>query len=239
MKWILTFYFWLYFFYLQKYRLHTRRPSPSPQAAGGPTPQLVVLGGIWVPPEYAAGGHNGPTALYSPASHAPTHYCATPMPQDFYTTAQQPQQSGHHQLHHHTLHHQLHVYRASTTSRTQSSPESDLRGNGDQSESIEDGKSESGSWKAGTESGEKDMAARRSEDREDSNGSQITLKFWSRLGLGFRSTFRATILYGEELRCLILNLSLFNVKYIGRVMVNLVSVKKVIKEKVSVCFVFL
>ncbi|CAM6051287.1 unnamed protein product [Sphagnum compactum] len=33
--------------HLQKYRLHTRRPSPSPQS-------LVVLGGIWVPPEYAA-----------------------------------------------------------------------------------------------------------------------------------------------------------------------------------------
>ncbi|KAM5547811.1 myb family transcription factor EFM [Rosa sericea] len=163
--------------HLQKYRLHTRRPSPSPQTTGGPTPQLVVLGGIWVPPEYATAGHNGPTALYSPASHAPTHYCATPMPQDFYTTAQQQPQSGHHQLHHHTLHHQLHVYRASTTSRTQSSPESDLRGNGDRSESIEDGKSESGSWKAGTESGEKGMASRRSEDREESNGSQITLKF--------------------------------------------------------------
>lgn len=163
--------------HLQKYRLHTRRPSPSPQAAGGPTPQLVVLGGIWVPPEYATAAHNGPTALYSPASHAPTHYCATPMPQDFYTTAQQPPQSAHHQLHHHTLHHQLHVFRTSTASRTQSSPESDLRGNGDRSESIEDGKSESGSWKAGTESGEKGMAARRSEDREESNASQITLKF--------------------------------------------------------------
>ncbi|KAL6274747.1 hypothetical protein ACE6H2_025439 [Prunus campanulata] len=168
--------------HLQKYRLHTRRPSPSPQAAGGPTPQLVVLGGIWVPPEYANAAHNGPTALYSPhpGSHAPTHYCATPMPQDFYTT-QPPQQ-----LHHHTLHHQLHVYRASTTSHTHSSPESDGRGAGGRSESIEDGKSDSSSWK-GAESGGDQMnggdhrkggvASRRSEDAEDSNGSQITLKF--------------------------------------------------------------
>ncbi|KAM2193568.1 hypothetical protein ACFX1R_027840 [Malus domestica] len=171
--------------HLQKYRLHTRRPSPSPQAGGGPAPQLVVLGGIWVPQEYATATHNGPTALYSPhpGSHAPTHYCATPMPQDFYATQQHQQQ-----LHHHTLQHQLHVYRTSTASHTQSSPESDGRGAGDRSESIEDGKSESSSWK-GTESGDHVhmnggdqrnggvLAARRSEDGGDSNGSQITLKF--------------------------------------------------------------
>ncbi|KAB2618717.1 hypothetical protein D8674_014586 [Pyrus ussuriensis x Pyrus communis] len=167
--------------HLQKYRLHTRRPSPSPQAGGGPTPQLVVLGGIWVQPEYATAAHNGSAALYSPqpGSHAPPHYCATPMPQDFYTTPQQ--------LHHHTLQHQLHVYRTSTVSHTQSSPESDGRGAGDRSGSIEDGKSESGSWK-GTENGDHvhmnggdqrngGLTARRSEDGEDSNGSQITLKF--------------------------------------------------------------
>ncbi|KAJ7517081.1 hypothetical protein O6H91_21G010300 [Diphasiastrum complanatum] len=40
--------------HLQKYRLHTRRPSPVPQAAATQSPQLVVLGGIWVSPEYAA-----------------------------------------------------------------------------------------------------------------------------------------------------------------------------------------
>lgn len=42
---------------LQKYRLHSRRPSPTSQAnAGSPPPQQVVfVGGIWVPPpEYAA-----------------------------------------------------------------------------------------------------------------------------------------------------------------------------------------
>ncbi|KAJ8774680.1 hypothetical protein K2173_017126 [Erythroxylum novogranatense] len=42
--------------HLQKYRLHTRRPSPPVQNTGNPqTPQFVVVGGIWMqPPEYAA-----------------------------------------------------------------------------------------------------------------------------------------------------------------------------------------
>lgn len=168
--------------HLQKYRLHTRRPSPSPQAAGAPTPQLVVLGGIWVPPEYAtaAAAHSGASALYGahPGSHAPPHYCASPVPQDYYG-APPPAPPTHHQLHHHTLHHQLHVYK--TTSQAHSSPESDVRGTGDRSESIEDGKSDSSSWKG--ESGEnngmrerKGLVALR-EDGEESNGSGITLKF--------------------------------------------------------------
>ncbi|KAI5059920.1 hypothetical protein GOP47_0024340 [Adiantum capillus-veneris] len=40
--------------HLQKYRLHTRRPNPSFHTASAHAPQVVVLGGIWVPPEYAA-----------------------------------------------------------------------------------------------------------------------------------------------------------------------------------------
>lgn len=44
--------------HLQKYRLHTRRPSSTVQssaAAAPPVPQFVVVGGIWVPPtKYAA-----------------------------------------------------------------------------------------------------------------------------------------------------------------------------------------
>ncbi|KAL1568469.1 transcription factor [Salvia divinorum] len=41
--------------HLQKYRLHSRRPSPSIQNNNGSqAPQFVVVGGIWVPPEYAA-----------------------------------------------------------------------------------------------------------------------------------------------------------------------------------------
>lgn len=70
--------------HLQKYRLHTRRlpSSGCPQAMGTVTqaPQLVVLGGIWVPPEYAAHhGHAAPelyTALPNIASqsHAARYY---------------------------------------------------------------------------------------------------------------------------------------------------------------------
>ncbi|KAM4125285.1 hypothetical protein ACB094_01G297500 [Castanea mollissima] len=168
--------------HLQKYRLHTRRPSPSPQATGGPTPQLVVLGGIWVQPEYAtaAAAHSGASALYGahPGSHAAPHYCASPVPQDYYG-APPPPPPTHHQLHHHPLHHQLHVYK--TTSQAHSSPESDVRGTGDRSESIEDGKSDSSSWKG--ESGENNAMRERKglvalrEDGEESNGSGITLKF--------------------------------------------------------------
>ncbi|KAL4269519.1 hypothetical protein GQ457_HM000940 [Hibiscus cannabinus] len=175
--------------HLQKYRLHTRRPSPSPQAPGAPTPQLVVLGGIWVPPEYAtaaAAAHGGAPTLYGAhhpvASHAPPHYCASPVPQEFYTTsgAATPALNPP-QMHHHTLQHQLHMYKA--TSQAHSLPEPDARGCGDRSESIEDGKSESSSWKG--ESGDngsgggdqrKGLAALR-EEGEESNGSEITLKF--------------------------------------------------------------
>lgn len=171
--------------HLQKYRLHTRRPSPSPQAAVSAAPQLVVLGSIWVPPEYAtaaaAAAHGGaPTALYGPhpTTHASAHYCATPVPQEFYPAQTPPPQPPHHQLHHHPLHNQLHVYKP--PSQTQSSPESDVRGNGDRSESIEDGKSDSSSWKVDS-NGENNAAERKvlvlREDGEESNGSEITLKF--------------------------------------------------------------
>ncbi|KAA8535024.1 hypothetical protein F0562_030027 [Nyssa sinensis] len=158
--------------HLQKYRLHTRRPScPSPQTAGAPAPQLVVLGSIWVPPEYAtaaAAAHSGASTLYGahPTTHASAHYS---VPQEYYAAPPQ--------LHHHTLHHQLHMYKA--TSPTQSSPESDIRRAGDRSESIEDGKSESSSWKgdSGAENGgdRKGFATLLQEGDQESNGS--TLKF--------------------------------------------------------------
>nr|DAD27033.1 TPA_asm: hypothetical protein HUJ06_028501 [Nelumbo nucifera] len=160
--------------HLQKYRLHTRRPSPSPQAAGTPAPQLVVLSGIWVPPEYAtaaaAAAHPAAPTIYSahPASHASTHYCAPAVAQEFYPTPT-------HQLHH-SLHH---VYKAS--SQTHSSPESDGRPAGDGSESIEDGKSESSSWNKGDSGdqngGERKGLASLRDDGDESNGSEITLKF--------------------------------------------------------------
>ncbi|MCL7021788.1 hypothetical protein MKW94_010176 [Papaver nudicaule] len=199
--------------HLQKYRLHTRRPSPSPQSAGNQTPQLVVLGSIWVPPEYAAAaaaaahsnGGGGPTAIYSthPASLTSTHYCATPtqvaVPQEFYATQQQ---SHHHLIHHNNLqlhHHPHHIYKLSPSSKTPiSSPESDgnndVSRGGNQSESIEDGKSESGNWKGDSGSGggggehhntsedeqRRGLASLRDES-DKSNGTsdehQITLKF--------------------------------------------------------------
>ncbi|XP_043725236.1 myb family transcription factor EFM-like [Telopea speciosissima] len=168
--------------HLQKYRLHTRRPSPNPQAAGAAGPQLVVLGGIWVPPEYttAAAAHTAGPAIYSAhlASHGSIHYSTQAVPQDFY-----PPHTSHHVQLHHTLHpHQHHLYKAS--SQMHSSPESDGRPAGDDSESIEDGKSESSSWNKG-DSGEngdekkrerKGLASLR-DDGEESNGSDITLKF--------------------------------------------------------------
>jgi hypothetical protein len=59
---------------VQKYRLHTRRP-PVPPTPATAAPQLVVLGGIWVPPEYAAQGA------------APAIYGAHPATQPHYTAA--------------------------------------------------------------------------------------------------------------------------------------------------------
>ncbi|XP_010249933.1 PREDICTED: myb family transcription factor EFM-like [Nelumbo nucifera] len=165
--------------HLQKYRLHTRRPSPSPQVAGTPAPQLVVLGGIWVPPEYAtaaaaAAAHPAAAStIYGahPASHPSTHYCAPAVAQEFYPTP------PHHQLHH-SLHPQQHIYKAS--SQTHSSPESDGRPAGDGSESIEDGKSENSSWKgdSGENGGDrKGLGSMRDDGDDQSNGSEITLKF--------------------------------------------------------------
>ena len=83
------------------------------------------------------------------------------MPQDFYAAPAQP--------HHHSLHHQLHMYKASP--QTQSSPDSDMRGAGDRSESIEDGKSESSSWKgeSGENGGERKGLVTLRDDGEESN----------------------------------------------------------------------
>ncbi|XP_068648798.1 myb family transcription factor EFM-like [Aristolochia californica] len=158
--------------HLQKYRLHTRRPSPAPQAPTNSTPQLVVLGGIWVPPEYAtaAAAHGAGPAIYGahPASHASTHYCTQPpVAQDFYPALP------------HALHPNLHhAYKVS--SQAHNLPESDVRRLGDRSESIEDGKSESSSWKG--DSGDNDGGGPKGllslrDDGEESNGSEITLKF--------------------------------------------------------------
>ncbi|KAJ9563569.1 hypothetical protein OSB04_008729 [Centaurea solstitialis] len=69
--------------HLQKYRLHTRRPSPTIHNNNNQqTPQFVVVGGIWMPPpEYAtmaatstptSGDTNNSKGVYAPiASHQP------------------------------------------------------------------------------------------------------------------------------------------------------------------------
>ncbi|KAL0321179.1 UNVERIFIED_CONTAM: Myb family transcription factor EFM [Sesamum radiatum] len=85
---------------LKKYRLHTRRPSPSPQAPVT-APQVVVLGGIWVPPEYAAAAAHGgaPAAALYGAHAATTHhvspanpFCSPgpPVPQEMYPAIAPP-----------------------------------------------------------------------------------------------------------------------------------------------------
>ncbi|KAL3624958.1 hypothetical protein CASFOL_031626 [Castilleja foliolosa] len=162
--------------HLQKYRLHTRRPSPSPQSAVTAAPQVVVLGGIWVPPEYAA-AHGGPSAaaLYGPHGPAATHhhvpgppFCssATPPQQEIYHAIAPPPANPNYQVHHHggVHHHQQvqYLYNKPPLTQRTSSPESDIQGGtGDRSESIEDGKSESGgSWKA--DSGGENGGERRS-----------------------------------------------------------------------------
>ncbi|KAL0923875.1 hypothetical protein M5K25_004658 [Dendrobium thyrsiflorum] len=125
--------------HLQKYRLHTRRPMPAPAAA--PTaPQLLVLGGIWVPPEYAssAAAAAGPT-LYG-AHPVPAHYCpSSQVPQDYYQVTTPPAlvAAAAAQFHSHLppLHR---VGGTNLYKGRQVSPESDHRSDGERSESIEE-----------------------------------------------------------------------------------------------------
>ncbi|CAI9780363.1 unnamed protein product [Fraxinus pennsylvanica] len=162
--------------HLQKYRLHTRRPSPSPHAAATAGPQVVVLGGIWVPQEYAAAAAHGgaaPAALYGahPSSHVSPYCSAQPVPQEFYSALTPPQPP---------IHHQLPVYKPPISqAQTHSSPGSDVPGGTfDRSESMEDGKSESNSWKSDSvvENGERKRLMLK-EEGEESNGNEIALKF--------------------------------------------------------------
>ncbi|RZC70610.1 hypothetical protein C5167_033769 [Papaver somniferum] len=44
--------------HLQKYRLHTRRPSPVHNSVNSQPPQFVVVGGIWVPPPKSLAGES-------------------------------------------------------------------------------------------------------------------------------------------------------------------------------------
>ncbi|XVF03441.1 hypothetical protein REPUB_Repub04eG0261800 [Reevesia pubescens] len=88
--------------HLQKYRLHTRRPSPNVHNNGNvQAPQFVVVGGIWVPPpEYAS--MTATTALGT-ASVTPTSRIYTPvatplpaLPQPSGTKRSQSEEKGSH-----------------------------------------------------------------------------------------------------------------------------------------------
>ncbi|PWZ31808.1 Transcription factor NIGTH1 [Zea mays] len=78
--------------HLQKYRLHTRRPMPAPPAPATAAPQLVVLGGIWVPPEYASQAAG--QAIYGAHPATQPHYTAAA--QEYY-----PSPAAVHHLQHH------------------------------------------------------------------------------------------------------------------------------------------
>nr|CAD1842977.1 unnamed protein product [Ananas comosus var. bracteatus] len=165
--------------HLQKYRLHTRRPIPAPPASAAAAPQLVVLGGIWVPPEYAATAA-GP-AIYG-AHPGPAHYCTAPVPQDFYPTA-----TGVAPLPHHQIHPALHRSAATATVSAvptayrghRGSPESDMRSGGERSmESMEDEEEEEGEQRAAEEEEDEGVAAEEAmKAGEGDGGDDVALKF--------------------------------------------------------------
>ncbi|KAK9291940.1 hypothetical protein L1049_019892 [Liquidambar formosana] len=88
--------------YFKKYRLHTKRPSPTIHNNGNPqAPQFVVVGGIWVqPPEYAAmaaktasgeaTGAAGANGIYAPVAAPPPSF---PQASTSVTQRQQQKQS--------------------------------------------------------------------------------------------------------------------------------------------------
>ncbi|CAI0459032.1 unnamed protein product [Linum tenue] len=79
--------------HLQKYRLHTRRPSHGVQNTSNPPgPQFVVVGGIWVPPsaEYAAAAAAAAAAATSPRETTPSGSIYAPVAK---TVAAQRQQA--------------------------------------------------------------------------------------------------------------------------------------------------
>lgn len=85
--------------HLQKYRLHTRRPSPAMHNSGNPqAPQFVVVGGIWVPPpEYAAVAAKAPGEAGSIATsngiYAPVAAPLPAVPQSSASVVQRSQQT--------------------------------------------------------------------------------------------------------------------------------------------------
>ncbi|XP_044488799.1 transcription factor HHO3-like [Mangifera indica] len=89
--------------HLQKYRLHTRRPSPTIHNNGNPqTPHFVVVGGIWVPPpEYApvaAKASSGEAAIASTGIYAPVAAPPPALPKSSTSVIQRSQQTQSEQL---------------------------------------------------------------------------------------------------------------------------------------------
>lgn len=114
--------------HLQKYRLHTRRPIQPPQPASTSAPQLLVLGGIWVPPEYAtsAGTNTVCPTIYGTSHPGGTHYSFPH--HDYYASPPQ-----------HHLHCPAVTSMAPTAYKAQvRSPSSELRSSGARSESFEE-----------------------------------------------------------------------------------------------------
>lgn len=155
--------------HLQKYRLHTRRPSSSPQSGGmGQSPQLVVLGGIWVPPQYAASGSQPSPGFYNPSaadSPQPNQFCPTSLPQG-YSCISNSTQGAQLEMHREPI---FEPPRQAGTSQSQSSPQGPLQVTSqlsgatqgpssaayhDESAGEEDAKSESASWKCDNPKGE-------------------------------------------------------------------------------------
>lgn len=135
--------------HLQKYRLHTRRPNPGFQSTASHAPQLVVLGGIWVPPEYAAhaaaAAQQGPPPIYSPSQQAP-HLPQAPFSREHYTQLNTTPQL---QLHPSLYYNEQQA--AATHSQGSSQGPLQLTGHSSDAareESIEEDGNEGSSWKA-------------------------------------------------------------------------------------------
>jgi hypothetical protein len=96
----------------------------------------VVLGGIWVSPEYAASA--GTPAIYGAHPGPGPHYCpATPVrPQEFY--AQQATAMTVPPLHQHQLRPVVNTVSVAGYKNRTGSPQAEVRSGGDQSESIEE-----------------------------------------------------------------------------------------------------
>lgn len=172
--------------HLQKYRLHTRRPMPAPPTPATAGPQLVVLGGIWVPPEYATQAP-GP-AIYGAHPATQPHYTAAvaaAAAQEYY-----PSPAAVHHLQHHPAAAAAMVHRAAAAPQPQatykaamtaSPPESEGRGSAgggggrERSESIDE-EGEGEEREEEDDDDDDDMAAAKA-DGEEAAGAGLVVKY--------------------------------------------------------------